>query len=606
MRRLRVGQHEVIRAIYGAVRDQNWGTVPSQLHNLRMDQENGGFRVSFEVECVAPNLAFGWHGFIIGEETGVLTFHFAGETQTGFWKNRIGLCVLHPLDGCAGEPCTVETIDGAIIESVFPRLIAPHQPFKNVRAITYQTVGGARVETRFAGEVFETEDQRNWTDASFKTYSTPLDQPFPVWIERGTRVEQSVTVRLIDAPRDFRPEAQRSSCPELRATNEIRRPLPAIGFAMASHGAALTAEETARLRQLHPKHLRFDLRFSDVTWRSRLRQAEADAAAVGATLHVALFLANDPAHNFSALAAELASHPLRVSLWLIFSEDRRSTDAHLVRMAEAALPPGAALAAGTDADFVMLNRDRPDPAESALPCYSLHPQAHAFDDATLIENLSAQPATIETARSFSSRPIVISPITLRPLSNPEATVEEVRAADVLPPQVDHRQLSLLGAAWTVGSLARLAPLAGIHSLTYYETTGWRGLMETATGSPLPALFPSEPRAVFPMFQVFAGLAKGDQIIATCSTHPLQFDGFCVIDPNGHRQWVIANLTAFPQGVRVVTGGQSASVSILDETNAAVAMREPDTFGNASLHHTPTGQLNLELRPYAIAQISVDR
>lgn len=601
---MRVGQHEVIRAIYGAVRDQNWGTVPSELRDLHMEQENGGFRISFEVECVSPNLAFRWRGSIIGEQTGVLTFHFAGEALTGFWKNRIGLCVLHPIDGCAGEPCTVETIDGTIIESAFPRLIAPHQPLKNVRAITHQTAEGARVETRFAGDVFETEDQRNWTDASFKTYSTPLDRPFPVWIERGTRVEQSVTVRLVDAPRDFRPEAERSNCPELRATNEIARPLPAIGFGLAR--AALTAEETARLRQLHPKHLRFDLRFSDDTWRSGLRQAEADAASVGAALHVALFLSNNPVDNFSALAAELASQPLRVSLWLIFSEDCPSTETRLVRMAEAALPPGAPLAAGTDADFVMLNRDRPDSAEAALPCFSIHPQAHAFDDATLIENLSAQPATVETARSFSSRPVVISPITLRPRFNPEATVEEAPAADALPPQVDHRQLSLLGAAWTVGSLARLASLEGLHSLTYYETTGWRGLMERARGAPLPAVFPSEPGALFPMFHVFAALAKGERIMATRSTHPLRFDGFCVIDAAGHRRWVVANLTAFPQEVHVITCGQSASVSILDETNAAVAMREPETFTDGTLHPTPTGQLALELRAYAIAQISVDR
>ena len=38
------------------------------------------------------------------------------------------------------------------------------------------------------GETFETEDQRNWSDASFKTYGTPLHLPFPVEVEEGTRV----------------------------------------------------------------------------------------------------------------------------------------------------------------------------------------------------------------------------------------------------------------------------------------------------------------------------------------------------------------------------------------------------------------------------------
>ena len=34
----------------------------------------------------------------------------------------------------------------------------------------------------FNGETFEMEDQRNWTDASFKTYCTPLSLPYPIKI----------------------------------------------------------------------------------------------------------------------------------------------------------------------------------------------------------------------------------------------------------------------------------------------------------------------------------------------------------------------------------------------------------------------------------------
>src|SRR6476619_5897966 len=58
IRRLRVGDHEVIRAIYGAVRDGNWATVPSRVHDLSIEQRSNGFRVLFEVECVAPGIAF--------------------------------------------------------------------------------------------------------------------------------------------------------------------------------------------------------------------------------------------------------------------------------------------------------------------------------------------------------------------------------------------------------------------------------------------------------------------------------------------------------------------------------------------------------------------
>ena len=36
----------------------------------------------------------------------------------------------------------------------------------------------------------------NWTDASFKTYSTPLSRPFPVEVASGEEIHQKVTLNL--------------------------------------------------------------------------------------------------------------------------------------------------------------------------------------------------------------------------------------------------------------------------------------------------------------------------------------------------------------------------------------------------------------------------
>ena len=56
------------------------------------------------------------------------------------------------------------------------------------------------MELRFGGELFEMEDQRNWTDASYKTYCTPLHLPYPVELAAGERVIQSVTLRPLGYP----------------------------------------------------------------------------------------------------------------------------------------------------------------------------------------------------------------------------------------------------------------------------------------------------------------------------------------------------------------------------------------------------------------------
>ena len=56
-----------------------------------------------------------------------------------------------------------------------------------MQSIAHPTAGG-EIVIRFEGDLWEMEDQRNWTDASYKTYSTPLRPPYPVEIREGDRV----------------------------------------------------------------------------------------------------------------------------------------------------------------------------------------------------------------------------------------------------------------------------------------------------------------------------------------------------------------------------------------------------------------------------------
>ena len=62
-----------------------------------------------------------------------------------------------------------------------------------MQSIAHATAGG-EIVIRFEGDLWEMEDQRNWTDASYKTYSTPLRLPYPVEIHEGDRVWQRVTI----------------------------------------------------------------------------------------------------------------------------------------------------------------------------------------------------------------------------------------------------------------------------------------------------------------------------------------------------------------------------------------------------------------------------
>src|SRR5438128_1693514 len=105
IRYVRWGQREILRRVYVAVRDRNWGTVPTALSDLRIDARSDAFEISFNADCRRGDLHFCWRGTITGDAKGTVVFSMEGEAMTTFLRNRIGFCVLHPIKECAGRPC---------------------------------------------------------------------------------------------------------------------------------------------------------------------------------------------------------------------------------------------------------------------------------------------------------------------------------------------------------------------------------------------------------------------------------------------------------------------------------------------------------------------
>ena len=60
--------------------------------------------------------------------------------------------------------------------------------------MTHEPVPGVRATLRMEGDTWETEDHRNWSDASFKTYCRPLALPWPYTIPGGTEIRHTVTL----------------------------------------------------------------------------------------------------------------------------------------------------------------------------------------------------------------------------------------------------------------------------------------------------------------------------------------------------------------------------------------------------------------------------
>ena len=73
------------------------------------------------------------------------------------------------------------------------------------------------------------------------------------------------------------------------------------------------------------------------------------------------------------------------------------------------------------------------------------------------------------------------------------------------------------------SLKAIAEAGAVDAVTYYEATGWEGLMERAEGSPQPADFISAPGEPFPVYDVLSSVAGSTGVRICHSTDPSRVD-----------------------------------------------------------------------------------
>jgi len=523
------GDIELIRRVYVVFQDLNWTARPWLIEDERIDGGPDWFDIALRARGTFDARDFTWQGTLTGQRDGTITFDFRGSTDSAFPRNRLGLCILHP-PSVSGQPAIVEHVDGTVESTAFPDAISPHQPFVDMRALTHEPRPGLHCTIRMSGEVFESEDHRNWSDASFKHYCTPISLPFPVQVLPGQPIEQSVTVTCSGKVRDVLIEDE----VRIRISDE-RRDLPGIGLQLDTDGHRLDVHEIGLLRDLGLAHVRIDLGGSDGP--EQLEAALQDASAVRAPAVVAL-IGTDP----SALASFVDD--TRIDHWLVFDPATKVTDPALVERVREIL--GADVGGGTNLYFTELNRGRPTGPQ--IISFSINPQVHATDDQTVMQNAMTFGSIAQNARDlYPDARLEISPITLRPRFNPNATAPELDHSNTaLPSRVDVRQCQPFAAAWTVLTLKAIGESGCIDSVTYYRATGWEGMIERAEGSPQPTDFPSRPGEPFPLYWIFRELAAERRIRVCTSSDPSRVDALAL--DNGIV--LLANLTSQPQQARV--------------------------------------------------------
>lgn len=312
---------------------------------------------------------------------------------------------------------------------------------------------------------------------------------------------------------------------------------------------------------------------------ARWQQAVVTAEGLNTLLEPAVYLSDELSEGVSPVPNLPCVQRIRVH-----QSDGWAAPPELISSVRRLLP-GHEVIAGTQANFTELNRNPPPVELLDGVCYSIQPQEHAFDNASLIECCAAIADTVRTARSFcGDKPLSVGPITLRKRVNPYAS----GPWEPTPP--DPRQPTLFGAAWTLGALKYLAE-SGVASATFYETTGPRGVMDAGR--------------VFPLFHVLADATEwaGAEVVKCESSEPLTFDAL-MLKRGADTRVMLANMTAEPQTVSLDGLPDEVRVRTLDESTFEFAGTDPVAFRQQIGDTLPTtgGRLTLSLRPYAYARL----
>jgi D-apionolactonase len=616
LRYLRLRDIEVARRIVVAVRDQAWNTVPGVLSDVSIQRTRDEFRITFASRHEAGELCFIWKGIIRGTAGGSCSFSMDGHAVTPFPYRRIGICVLHPPEEFAGRDFSAAG-GHAEISGQLPALVAPPGPSAGIDeplipAFTRLVLSGRHVsaEFSFTGDHFEIEDQRNWTDASFKSYSRlPVVSAEPEHLAAGTRLQQTVSVSATARGRARR--ARPPAVPQIVVGDQIAAPVPEVGLAHADDLPPPTGSTPQLLAQMALAHLRADVHLQRDGWAGHLGGARRQAQALGCPLEIAVFLENGAPAGLEQLAPMLAQAPVRRVL--VYRADAESTpgpDVTAVRAALAALPPGIPFGGGTDLHFAELNRTRPDVAAMDVVAFPITPQVHAADEDSMVETADGVRAVIRTARSFSAgRPLAVSPISLRPRFNPDEPEAPSGSAGTLPASADPRQLSLFAACWALATMKALAE-EGVHATTWFETTGPRGVIDGGTAQPASSLFPARPGLVFPVYHLLRDVCElGGASLLACSGDPLRAAAIAA-RRGGRLTILVASLRPEPSAVEVALPGRplpgEVTIRRLNATTAAAAMLSPASFrGQAQTLAMGHGALRLDLLPYEYSRLDLE-
>jgi hypothetical protein len=594
VRYVRYAGHEAIRGIDYLVRDSSWRTPPAKLTPVKREETGDRFLLELDGIVQQDDIDYRFRLAIEGHADGRLEVRADAEAHSGFDTNRTGFVVLHPIIGVAGKPVTVTRKDGSEVQAHFPDLISPDQPILDIRALRHEVAPGLFVTCRMEASlprdpetIYEMEDQRNWTDASYKTYVCSLLDPWPFRIEKGEKITQRIALSFEGSAAPSAGAGEGAAI--VRFGDGDGGLVPEIGLGlMPEHRGAVDAA-----RRLRPQFLTVYAESDAPDLVAVLRDYAALAADLGAAVQLELVLpaGKSPGPELETAARACAVAGLKpVRVIVCPAPYLKSTQpvgpwpevvdlAHIYNRARQAFPE-AKILGGMPSYFTELNRKRPPVATIDGVTCTTTPIVHAADDTSVMETMEALPAVVASMAAIArGKPLHLGPSSIGMRHNPygAATAPNPKRQRIAMAEDDPRQAGLFAAAWAVGYAAAVAATE-VATLAVNHLAGPQGVA-AAVGRP------------HPVFHVMAALTGA----GGRSRVPLEVDGRVAAlawEDDGRRRLLVANQTAKPVTVSVPAGLRG---KVLDTASFEAAANDPawsEGVGDALGATVPLG-------PYAV-------
>jgi len=573
---------ELLRGISYPIRDVDWGTLPCEdcFSEISIDGESAKLHRSF---CTR-NGGFAGDFSLKANSSGEAKLELNLVALNDQTVSRAGFILLHPIVELAGKPLTIMSDNGTQLPTYFPLQISPTQPARDIEGMKY-TIDGCSISIKMAGDIFEMEDQRNWSDASYKTYCRPLALPFPYMVKKGETIQQRISLSVNGNPKHQNGANVPNSLfiPEKISSETI--PVTQLAFEPNWHGEisekiegiAKVHRYDLRSEQLDPAMINNSVFSLELVTSDGLEQARQQLAIFAQTLEDADLT---PSHVIALPAAYLKSYQPDGE-W-----PTGATPSDLVMLARSTFP-NAKIGGGMLTNFTELNRHRPDISSIDYVSHGTSAIVHAADDESVFQTIETLPQIFSSMRALAPEtPYRLGLVSIGMRTNPYgeglATNPEGMPRTMI--DADPRHGSMFAAAWVVAAMSATNGF-DIETVTLGAEKGPFGIVRDTTEPLIPCFHAING------LNSMAGMRRLEAEIADPSLYVVAGEA------NNTAHLIIANGSASVRNCIIPAKSRGA---LLDAKNQKSAASDQNWVQNNST------DLNGELRllPYAIAFLSL--